>query len=67
MTLISRTSLITGCVNTMDLPITEDMISDWIESDALIQDAFPYLNADQREFLLTGATPAEFNDLFAEE
>ena len=67
MTLISRTSLITGCVNTMDLPITEDMISDWIESDALIQDAFPYLNADQREFLLTGATPAELSELFSEE
>jgi len=67
MTLISRTSLITGCVNTMDLPITEDMISDWIESDALIQHAFPNLSADEREFLLTGATPAEFHELFAEE
>ena len=67
MTLISRTSLITGCVNTMDLPITEDMISDWIKSDALIQHAFPNLSADEREFLLTGATPAELSELFDEE
>lgn len=29
-----------------------------------IQDVFPYLTADEREFLLTGSTPAEWNDLF---
>ena len=67
MTLISRTSLITGCVNTMDLPITEAMVNEWVNSDTLIQHAFPTLNADEREFLLTGATPAELSELFSEE
>jgi hypothetical protein len=51
----------------MDLPITEAMITDWVNSDALIQHAFPNLSADEREFLLTGATPAELSELFSEE
>ena len=67
MTLISRTSLLTGCVNTMDLPITEAMIAEWVASDLKIQDAFPHLSSDHREFLLSGATPEEFNEFFSEE
>lgn len=33
----------------------------------LIQDAFPSLNADEREFLLSGLTPEEFDALFCDE
>jgi hypothetical protein len=51
----------------MDLPITEAMIAEWVASDLKIQDAFPYLNSDHREFLLSGATPEEFNEFFSEE
>lgn len=29
----------------------------WQEEGRLIQDAFPFLSADEREFLLTGMTP----------
>jgi hypothetical protein len=32
---------------------------------ALIQKAFPFLNADQREFLMSGLTPDEWNAIFA--
>lgn len=37
------------------------------ESGVLIQDAFPMLSADQREFLLTGITPDEWNAMFGDE
>ena len=67
MTLISRTSLITGRVNNMELPVTEAMIAEWVESDLKIQDAFPTLSVDHREFLLSGATPEEFDEFFSEE
>ena len=30
------------------------------------QDAFPELDADQREFIMTGYTPAEWDKLFGE-
>lgn len=33
----------------------------------LIQDAFPYLSPDEREFLMTGLTPQEWEDLFKDE
>lgn len=42
-----------------------DLIA-WTEGK-LIQDAMPYLNADQREFLVSGMTPAEFEALFGED
>jgi hypothetical protein len=32
----------------------------------LIQNVMPNLSAEQREFLISGMTPAEFEDLFAE-
>lgn len=31
-----------------------------------VQDAFGFLDADQREFLMTGLSPEQFNDLTAE-
>lgn len=33
---------------------------------SLIQNALPSLTPEQREFLLSGLTPAEWDDLFAE-
>jgi hypothetical protein len=61
--LITRKSMYSGKVNTMDLPITDEQIARW-ESDTLIQNAFPNLNADQREFLMTGILPEEWDEMF---
>jgi hypothetical protein len=44
----------------MDLDITEAQIEKW-ENGELIQNAFPNLNNDEREFLLTGMTPEEWD------
>lgn len=33
----------------------------------LIQNAFPFLSADEREFLITGLLPEEFDNLFTNE
>lgn len=37
------------------------------QGGALIQDAFPMLDADQREFLLTGITPDEWDAMFSDD
>jgi len=34
------------------------------EKGAMIQDAMPFLNTDQREFLLSGLTPEMWDELF---
>ena len=33
----------------------------------LAQDAFPFLSASEREFLITGITPEEWDKLFSED
>lgn len=60
--LIEKKSMFTGIVHTMDIPVTEEQLIHWKESNALIQNEFPFLTADQREFLITGVTPEEWDD-----
>lgn len=66
--LVIRKSLFTGIMNEMDLPITQEQLDEF-ESDnsRLVQDVFPNLNSEQREFLKTGSTSAEWEDLFGGE
>jgi len=60
---ITRTSRLTGNTSVMDLPITREQLAAWIDGE-LIQNAMPHLNADQREFVITGITPAEWQAAF---
>lgn len=57
-----RVSQLTGNVNEMVLPVSKHRIEAWRkdEDSRAVQVAFPELNADQREFLLTGTTPEEW-------
>jgi hypothetical protein len=64
--LVYRENIITKRVNVMDLPINQEQIDAWI-SGALIQDVMRDLDEDQREFLISGMMPSEFEALFGEE
>lgn len=67
---ITRTSQFTGEEHTLDIPITaEEYGKGMIKrmAGAHIQDAFPMLDEDQREFLLTGATKEEWDRLMPPE
>ena len=70
MVTLTKISLLTGNTNKMVLPITQD---DYNKAEQarkegmLIQDAYPTLSADEREFLLSGATPEEWDALFGED
>lgn len=57
--LITKTSVITGKVNTMDLDVTPQELLAW-EYGALIQNVMPHLTASEREFLISGVTDAEW-------
>ena len=63
---ISRASMLTGKVTTMDLDITTEQLERWINGE-LIQDVFPHLTLDEREFLKTGITYLEWDSLNKEE
>lgn len=62
-----KTSALSGRLNSMELPITYDRLLQWEQSGELIQRAFPDLTNEQREFILTGSTPEEWDRAFPEE
>ena len=65
---VTRRSVITKKMNTMELPITQENLDTYeTVGDMLIQDAFPNLDKEQREFLRSAITPQEWNDTFGEE
>ena len=64
---VHKKSMLSGKVNSMVLPTTQGKIEHWISTCMLVQDAFPELNDDQREFLVSGITPEEWDDMFGEE
>lgn len=55
---ISKLSIFSGEINTMDIAVTMEQINVWL-SGKLIQDAMPNISAEEREFIMTGMTPKE--------
>lgn len=39
----------------------------WLHGGKLAQDAFPFLSHEEREFLISGITPDEWNEIFGSE
>lgn len=64
--IVTRQSPISGKIHSLDLDITEEQVATW-QSGVLIQNAFPNLNADEREFLMTGITAEEWEAMFEGE
>ena len=63
--LIRKRSALTGETNSMDLPVTPGQIRAWNRPGSMkVQQAFPDLNAGQREFLISGTTPEEWTAAF---
>ena len=60
---ITRKSAITSKENTMEISVCPLKYSAYIEGnmEGKIQDLFPELNDDEREFLISGITPEEWN------
>lgn len=60
--LIERKSILSGNVNVMDIDVTPAQIDAW-EQGMLVQSAMPDLSADEREFIMTGITPNEWEEM----
>lgn len=66
---VTRSSPLNGATNSMDLPISPDQLQEFCTGGPggrKIQQIFPSLNSDQREFLQTGYTPDDWKVLFPE-
>ena len=67
----TRESMHSGERNSMvvGLPIMQFTLAlqKWLKYEGFIQDIFPSLDADTREFIQTGITPSEWAEIFAPE
>ena len=63
---ITRRSPLTGKDNTRELDVTPAEYARW-EAGELIQNAMPRLDADDREFILTGLVRGEWEDVLGPE
>lgn len=64
---IVRISTFSGKENVMDLDVTNEQLNDWLDNKKCIQDVFPNLLPDEREFLMSGITPAEWDHMFGSD
>ena len=65
-TAVTRQSPFSGTVNSITVDLPRDVLAEWFASPpaATIQEHFPALNADEREFLMTGITAEEWDQMF---
>lgn len=61
--LVTRKSMVSGVVRTLDLPITEEQVNNY-SNGMLLQDAFPNLSKSDREFYKSGITDEEWQSIF---
>jgi len=57
---ITRQSILSKNISSMDIDVTHEQIAQW-ESGVLIHQAMPHLCEDEREFMMTGITPDEWD------
>ena len=61
---IRRTSMSTGIIHTREINCTQEQLNQYYSFRANLQDAFPDLSPEDREFIKTGITPEEWEEMF---
>ena len=64
---VTRESLASGKTRTKDLPITPAQYIKYIRGEGHVQDIMPDLPPEDREFLISGVTQEEWEELYGKE
>jgi len=64
---ITRKSILSGIERTREIDIAPEILASWERGEGLIQELMITLSADDREFIMTGSTPEEWDATFKEE
>ena len=67
MILLERKSPKTGKVNSMILDTTKEALDSYYAGEGLIQVIFPQLNENEREFINSGYTAEDWDEIFPPE
>ena len=66
--IVERKSIVSGKVNKMDIDITAEQLFDFMNGrSGLALEVFPDLSLDEREFIISGIHPTEWEQLFGKE
>tara|TARA_B110000483_G_scaffold69250_1_gene86473 strand:+ start:177 stop:374 length:198 start_codon:yes stop_codon:yes gene_type:complete len=60
--IITKTSPLTGYINTMDIDITPLQLTQW--EGGMLHTAMPLLTRDEREFIMSGLTASDWEDMY---
>jgi hypothetical protein len=63
---ITRTSPFSGKTVTLDLKVTPTQLARW-NNGAPAQQVFVFLDADEREFIISGIIPGEWEEYLGDE
>jgi len=63
---ITKKSSFTGVTHTRDINVSQEQLDRWHNGE-LIQNVLSHLSTDDREFLMSGITPDEWNNAFGDE
>jgi hypothetical protein len=58
--LIEKRSMLTNKTHIREIDVTREQVESW-QGGMLIQEAMPNLSVDDREFIMTGTTPDEWD------
>ena len=61
---VQRKSILSGKLNEMELNVTSQQMERFYNGRELTQNIFPNLNSEEREFLISGMLPTEWNKNF---
>jgi hypothetical protein len=62
--LVTRKSQLTGNTHTMDLNVTETQLNQYFSGLGHVHVIFSHLVPEEREFIMTGITPQEWEQMF---
>lgn len=65
--IITKKSPVTGAMNTRTIYARMSDFYSWQRGETLVQTAMPYLSVDDREFIISGCTPEDWQKLFGNE
>ena len=63
--LVRKTSILSGVERVREMDVTQEQLQRWASGEK-IQNVFPNLSADDREFIMTGVTGEEWEEFWEE-